>query len=99
MTKADVLSTFKEIKVCESYTINGEHYDYFPYSIEGEIETNYTTLEGWDEDLTGLSDIAQLPAQLEKYIEYLEAKLEVPISVVSVGPDRTQTLIRSTVNA
>lgn len=99
MTKADVLSTFKEIKVCESYEIEGETYEHFPYSIEGDLKANYTTLKGWDEDLTGLSDIGQLPKQLDDYIAFLEERLEVPISVVSVGPDRTQTLHRAVVNA
>jgi len=100
MTKADVLSSFKEIKVCESYTIGGKDYDYFPYSIEGnDLKPNYKSIKGWDNDLTGLSDISEIPVELKNYIEYLESVFEVPITVVSVGPDRTQTLLREQVNA
>jgi len=95
MTKADVLSAFGELKVCTSYQYNGEKVEHFPYNIDEEnLSANYKSLPGWDKDLTVLSDIAELPHELNDYITYLEGELEVPITVVSVGPDRTQTLIR-----
>jgi adenylosuccinate synthase len=100
MTKADVLSAFGELKVCTSYNYNNETVEHFPYNIDEEnLSANYKSLPGWDKDLTGLSDISELPSELNNYITYLEEELEVPITVVSVGPDRTQTLMRETVNA
>ena len=100
MTKADVLSAFGELKGCTSYNYNGETVEHFPYNIdENNLSANYTSLPGWDKDLTGLSNISELPSELNNYITYLEKELEVPITVVSVGPDRTQTLMREAVNA
>jgi adenylosuccinate synthase len=100
MTKADVLSAFGELKVCTSYQYNGETVEHFPYNIDEEnLTANYKSLPGWDKDLTGLSDISELPSELNDYITYLEGEFEVPITVVSVGPDRTQTLMRDAVNA
>lgn len=95
MTKADVMSDFKTIKVCTHYIYNGEQIDYYPYDISNnEVTPVYKELDGWQEDLTGLSSVDQLPKELINYIEYLEKELEIPIAIVSVGPDRTQTLIR-----
>lgn len=100
MTKADVLSAFGELKVCDAYDYKGEKITHFPYNIdENNLKPVYKSLPGWDKDLTNLSDIAELPEELNNYITYLEAELEVPITVVSVGPDRTQTLIREAVDA
>lgn len=100
MTKADVLSTFKELKVCTAYNYNGEEISYFPYSIEeGNLSPIYKSFPGWDDDLTELNSVTELPSQLNDYILYLEKELEVPITVVSVGPDRTQTLIREGAHA
>lgn len=95
MTKADVLSEFEEIKVCTAYEYKGEQIDYLPFDVVGEELTPvYDTLPGWSEDLTALSTIDQIPSTLQAYIDYLERKLETPITIVSVGPDRNQTLIR-----
>lgn len=93
MMKADVLDKFDEIQVCIHYIINGEKMDYFPFDInDQEVEPVYETVKGWNSDLTKLSSFSEAPKELKDYIEYLEQKLEVPISIVSVGPDRTQTL-------
>ena len=67
--------------------------------LDGEITPIYKELNGWSEDLTGLSSIDQIPAALNEYIEYLEKELETPITIVSVGPDRNQTLMRGTITA
>ena len=100
MTKADVLSAFGELKVCTAYDYKGETIEHFPYNIdENNLSPVLKSLPGWDKDLTGLSDISELPSELDDYITYLEKELEVPITVVSVGPDRTQTLMRDKVNA
>ncbi len=93
MMKADVLSIFDTIKVCTHYKINDEIVDYLPFDIDGvEITPIYKELAGWNCDLTGLNDYASSPQALKDYVTYLEKELEVPITVVSVGPDRKQTL-------
>jgi adenylosuccinate synthase len=93
MMKADVLSSFDKIKVCTHYKINGEVIDYLPFDINDvEIEPIYEELQGWNCDLTKLQSFEEAPQALKDYVIYLENALEVPITVVSVGPDRTQTL-------
>jgi adenylosuccinate synthase len=100
MTKADVLSTFDEVQVCTHYKHNGTLIDFMPYSVDdGAVEPVYQTLPGWSNDLTELRNEAQLPQALLNYIRFVEEALEVPIAVVSVGPDRTQTIIRKAVTA
>ena len=95
MMKADVLSGFEQIKVCTHYEYNGEKIAHFPFDIDTKyVKPVYEALEGWHEDLTGIKSASDLPIALNHYIEYLEKHLEVPITVVSVGPDRTQTLFR-----
>ncbi|PCE64866.1 adenylosuccinate synthase [Sediminicola luteus] len=93
MMKADVLSGFERIKVCTEYKYNGQTINHLPYNIEPEnVQPVYTELKGWSQDLTQLSDADELPAELKDYITYLEQELEVPIKIVSVGPDRKQTI-------
>jgi adenylosuccinate synthase len=100
MTKADVLSSFDTIKVCTHYSYKGETIDFLPYDVlDEEITPIYKELPGWSEDLTGLNSIDQIPAALNEYIEYLEKELATPITIVSVGPDRSQTLMRGTITA
>ena len=100
MMKADVLSIFDEIKVCTHYKYKGELIDYLPYDIdESLVEPVYTSLPGWSVDLTGMRSVEDLPENLISYIEYLEAELKTPITVVSVGPDRVQTILRNSVTA
>ena len=95
MMKADVLSGFEQIKVCTHYEYNGEKIAHLPFDIDEKyVKPVYETLEGWQEDLTDIKSASELPNALNHYIEYLEKHLEVPITVVSVGPDRTQTLFR-----
>ncbi|MAZ37142.1 MAG: adenylosuccinate synthase [Crocinitomicaceae bacterium] len=98
MTKADVLSGFDTIEVCTHYNYRGETIDYLPYGAEeGELEPVYESVTGWQEDLTGLKSADELPETLSNYVDYLEKALETPIAIVSVGPDRSQTLIREAV--
>ena len=95
MTKADVLSGFEKIKVCTHYEYQGEKIDYLPYDIDEQYVTPvYVEVDGWKQDLTGMGKIDELPQELVNYIAFLEEQLEVPITVVSVGPDRSQTIIR-----
>ncbi|MBC72822.1 MAG: adenylosuccinate synthase, partial [Muricauda sp.] len=95
MMKADVLSGFDTIKVCTAYQYKGEKIQHLPYSIEEEYVTPvYTEMKGWSENLTKLSKAEDLPATLNDYIAFLEEQLNVPIKIVSVGPDRLQTIHR-----
>src|SRR6056297_1258060 len=95
MMKGDVLSGFKKLKVCTAYNYKGEKIDHLPFNIEAENVTPiYTEMDGWAEDLTKMTKVEQLPGSLNKYISFLEKELEVPIKIVSVGPDRTQTIHR-----
>ena len=93
MMKADVLSVFDTIRVCTHYEIDGTVVDYLPFDIvDQEITPIYSDLPGWNCDLTQLQSMAEAPEALKEYVAYLEKELEVPITVVSVGPDRKQTL-------
>ncbi len=94
MMKADVLDVFEKIQVCTHYLVNGEKLDYFPYDIcDAEIVPVTQEIEGWNCDLTKLTSYNDAPQALKNYVTYLEKELEVPITIVSVGPDRSQTLI------
>ena len=94
MMKGDVLSGFKNIKVCVSYNTPEGKMDYFPYDISSGIEPIYEELPGWMEDLTKMTFADQFPSNFQHYIDYLEKALETPIKIVSVGPDRKQTIFR-----
>ncbi|MEX0275634.1 MAG: adenylosuccinate synthase [Flavobacteriaceae bacterium] len=95
MMKADVLSGFKTIKVCTAYTYKNEVIKHLPYNIEEENVTPvYAEMKGWQHDLTKMTKADQLPENLNAYIAFLEKELEVPIKIVSVGPDRLQTIHR-----
>ncbi len=100
MTKADVLSEFETIRACTKYRHKGEEIDYLPFDVLGDdLNPVYEDLPGWSEDLTGMNSIDEIPDSLNAYIEFLEQHLETPITIVSVGPDRTQTLMRKSVLA
>jgi adenylosuccinate synthase len=95
MMKGDVLSGFDKIKVCTAYqTVTGIQ-DYFPFDITDEqIKPIYEELAGWEEDLTKMTAETEFPQNFIRYINYLENALETPIKIVSVGPDRAQTIHR-----
>lgn len=94
MMKADVLDTFDKIYVCTHYKYQGETIDYMPYEIiTHQPEPILKEVEGWNTDLTGIRSKDEIPAALNNYIEFLEQELNVPIKYLSVGPDRTQTIV------
>jgi adenylosuccinate synthase len=95
MMKADVLSIFSNIKICTHYKLsNGSVTDRLPYeSVHEKIEPVYTELKGWNSPIQGKSE-ERLPVELLDYIKFLETELQVPITLVSTGPDRTQTIRR-----
>jgi adenylosuccinate synthase len=95
MMKADVLSGFKKIKVCTAYQYKGEEINHLPYNVEeNHVTPIYKELKGWSKDLTKMTKAEELPQALNEYIDFLEKELEVPIKIVSVGPDRLQTIHR-----
>jgi adenylosuccinate synthase len=96
MMKADVLNLFKEIKVCTHYKLkNGKLTNILPFDVmEEDITPIYVTKKGWNRGLEGISSFEDLPVELLDYIAFLESELNVPIKVVSVGPDRIQTIIK-----
>ncbi|MDD2799558.1 MAG: adenylosuccinate synthase [Bacteroidales bacterium] len=94
MMKSDVLDTFDTIKACVAYKIDGEEITVFPYSLEGEVEPIYVELAGWEIDMTKMQSENEFPEEFNAYLSFLEEELEVPIVIVSVGPDREQTIER-----
>ena len=94
MMKSDVLDQFDVIKACVGYKIDGEEYDYFPYEINANLEPMYVELPGWKTDMSKMQKESQFPQAFNDYLDFLEDELEVPIRIVSVGPDREQTILR-----
>ena len=93
--KSDVLSSIGKLLVCTSYTIDGKVVDFFPYDIKSkDITPNYVEFKGWDMDITNIKNEDDLPDELIDYIDYIELFVDVPIKLISVGPDRTQTIYR-----
>ena len=95
MMKSDVLDCFDTVKACVAYKCNGEIINHFPYSIESGIEPVYKELPGWKTDMTKFTKEDQFPKAFVDYIHFLENELETPISIISIGPDRDQTIIRN----
>ncbi len=94
MMKSDVLDSFDTIKACVAYTKDGEEITEFPYEIQDGIEPVYVELPGWKTDMTKMQSEDEFPEEFNAYVSFLEEELEVPIKIVSVGPDREQTIIR-----
>ena len=95
MTKADVMSGFKTIRICTSYKIDGKECLQIPFDNESLVEPVYTEFEGWNEVITGYRNFEELPAPLKRYIEFIENQTGVPVTMVSVGPDRKETIFRN----
>lgn len=96
LTKLDVLSGLEKIKVATAYSLDGEKITEFPPSAEDldKVQPKYMTLGGWEEDITGARELADLPTAAVDYVNFLEKELEVPISIVSVGKRRSETIVR-----
>jgi adenylosuccinate synthase len=95
MMKGDVLSGFDTLDICTGYKYKGEVISHLPYNIEPEnVEPVFTTMKGWKADLTGMTTYDELPVEFKEYIAYIEKEVEVPIKVISVGPDRKQTITK-----
>ncbi len=94
MMKSDVLDGFDTIKACVAYRQNGVETDRFPFSIESGIEPVYRELPGWKTDMTRMTSEEQFPEAFNNYVKFLEEELETPIAIISIGPDRAQTIVR-----
>ena len=94
MMKSDVLDSFDTIKACGAYKINGEETDEFPFDICDGVEPVYVEIPGWKTDMTQMTSEDEFPEEFNAYVSFLEEELGVPVKIVSVGPDREQTIIR-----
>lgn len=94
MTKADVLMGFDKIKVCTKYKTGDKVIDYIPYNLEDISEPIYIEMKGWDKNLTSIKSVNEIPSELEDYIRFIEKETGVPVTFVSVGPNRNQILTR-----
>ena len=95
MMKSDVLDGFDEIKACVAYEIDGKRVEDFPYTVDGvEVKPVYVTLPGWKTDMTRMKKESEFPKAFRDYIDFLEKQLKTPIAIVSIGPDREQTIVR-----
>ncbi len=95
MMKADVLDTFETIKVATGYKVDGVETDQVPYDTYAEIEPIYKEFKGWKKDLSQITREEELPFEFMNYVRFIEKELNVPISVISLGPDRVQTIFRN----
>jgi adenylosuccinate synthase len=95
MMKSDVLDTFETIKACIAYEIDGKRVTEFPFEIGNNIKPVYKEMKGWKTDMTKMQQESQLPNEFNDYVAFLEKELGVPIHIISLGPDRVQTIIRS----
>ena len=94
MMKSDVLDSFETIKVCVAYKVKGEEIEEFPYDICEEVEPVYVEMPGRKTDMTKMTSEDEFPEEFNAYLNFLEEELEVPVKIVSVGPDREQTIVR-----
>ncbi len=94
MMKSDVMDGFDTIKACVAYNIDAQETEQFPYDLNDGAEPVYVELPGWKTDMTAVRSEDEFPEEFNAYISFLEEELEVPIKIVSVGPDRAQTIIR-----
>ncbi len=94
MMKADVMNTFETIKIATKYEIDGEETTVFPYSVEGEIKPIYKEFKGWNCDICNVKNYEDFPVEFKEYVQFIEAETGVPIKILSVGPDRSETIVR-----
>lgn len=94
LTKSDVLSSFDSIKVCTHYKVNGEITDQIPYDVNAKIEPVYKEFKGWKKDITDAKTLQDIPTELMEYISFIEKEVGVPVTIISVGPDRMQTIFK-----
>ena len=94
MMKADVMNDFDTIRVATAYEINGERTEEFPFGVSDDIKPIYVDFEGWKCDLRNCRSYDEFPAAFKRYIEFIEQETGIPVKIVSVGPDRDETIVR-----
>ncbi len=94
MMKADVMNSFETIKIATAYEIDGEQTTVFPYSVEGEIKPIYKEFKGWNCDICSVKNYNDFPTEFKEYVKFIEQETGVPIKILSVGPDRSETIVR-----
>jgi adenylosuccinate synthase len=94
MMKSDVLDVFDSIKACVAYKVNGEKTEHLPYEINNDIEPQFVELKGWKIPMNTMKSESEFPQEFVAYLNFLEKELETPIKIVSLGPDREQTIVR-----
>jgi adenylosuccinate synthase len=95
MMKTDVLSSFDELHIGTQYIIEDELSIEVPFDfLDVDIEPVFTRMQGWKQDITGITDAAKMPGELNSYIKFIEENTNIPVKIVSVGPDRSQTIMR-----
>ena len=94
MMKADVMNDFDTIKVAEAYEIDGRRVTEFPYDIQDDVKPVYREFKGWKTDLKQVRRYEDFPAEFKTYVEYIERETGVPVAIISVGPDRDETIVR-----
>jgi len=93
--KSDVMSGISKIKICTSYKLFDKEVSRMPFSLNSSnLSPVYSEFDGWSEDITNIKKESQLPANLKKYISFIEKKLEIPVKIISLGPKRDQTIYR-----
>ena len=94
MMKSDVMDDFDVVKVATAYKVGGEVVDHLPYELNDEIEPVYTEFKGWKTKISGIRRYEDFPAEFKTYVEFIERETGVPVKIISVGPDREETIVR-----
>lgn len=94
MMKSDVMDDFDVVKVATAYKVGGEVVDHLPYELNDEIEPVYTEFKGWKTKISGVRRYEDFPAEFKTYVEFIEHETGVPVKIISVGPDREETIVR-----
>ena len=94
MMKSDILNDFDTIKVAVGYEVNGKKVDYFPYEADESIKPIYQEFKGWNCDICAVRDFEQFPEEFKNYVAFIEEQTGVPVKIISVGPDREETIVR-----
>ena len=94
MMKSDVMDDFDVVKVATAYKVGGEVVDHLPYELNDEIEPVYTEFKGWKTKISDIRRYEDFPAEFKTYVEFIERETGVPVKIISVGPDRDETIIR-----
>ena len=94
MMKSDVLNDFDTIRVCTAYERDGERIEYFPYEVDDRLRPIYREFPGWKQDINRVRRYEDFPAAFKSYVEFIEQETGVPVKIISVGPDRHETIVR-----